>query len=450
MTDIEGVQCTLNYILFNAEINTSEIALLFITAALLLFLSALISGSEVAFFSLQANDIEEILDKGTFRAQTVAKLKNDPKRLLSTLLIANNTINVGIIIISSYLLARLFQFENETIQFLIEVVLITSILMLLGEIVPKVYATQNNKALSYFMAKPLYYLGNIPPVSWMNKILISSTNIIEKRIARNQEELSAEEFNQAIDLTIKDDEDLADERKILKGLMKFGNISVKQIMRNRMDVIGLDSHSQFTTVLETIKSSGYSRIPVFSETFDNIKGILYSKDLLEHHHQIDFKWADLLRPAFFVPENKKISNLLKEFQSKKIHLALVVDEYGGTSGIITLEDILEEIVGDIKDEYDFDDLNYLKISDLEYIVDGKTFLVDALRLLKIPENYFEDAEEEVDSIAGLILEQTGSIPKFKEQIRFKDLLFTIESVGKKSINRVRISIENEKIVETKV
>ena len=446
MSSEEGAQSALNYISLNANFNVGEFAVLFLVSLLLLLLSALISGSEVAFFSLQAKDLEEIEEKGTKRAQIVSELKHNPKQLLSTLLVANNTVNVGIIIITSYTLSNYFHLQNEKLQFLVEVVFITSILLLLGEIVPKVYATNNKKKLSYFMAKPIYYLGKIPPVSWMNAILISSTQLIENKLTNNQDEISAEEFNQAIDLTIKDDDDLADERKILKGLIKFGNISVKQIMCNRMDVISIDTEMTYSELLSIIKSSGFSRIPVYDESLDNVKGVLYSKDLLEHHHDEDFDWTSLLRPAFFVPEIKKISNLLKEFQSKKIHLAIVVDEYGGTSGIVTLEDVLEEIVGDIKDEYDLDDLNYLKISDAEYIIDGKTFLVDTLRLLKIPETYFDEVEDEVDSIAGLILEQTGTIPRFKDQIQYKDLLFTIESVGNKSINRIRICIQDETII----
>lgn len=450
MGDVEGVQSTLNYILLQSIINYSQVVTLSITTLILIALSGLISGSEVAFFSLQEQDLDDIAEKDSKNARLVHKLFNDPKRLLSTLLIANNLVNICIIIVSQSLLEiflKFFEITDETIIMIIQVGIITSVLLLLGEIVPKVYATKNNKQLAYMMAKPLDYFGKIPPFSWLALLLTSSTTFIEDKLNKKQADISVEEFNQAIDLTIKDEEDLKDERKILKGLIKFGNISVKQIMKNRMEVTAFDSETSFEELIKTIKESGYSRIPVYNETFDDVKGILYSKDLLEHHHEENFEWNNLLRPAFFVPENKKISNLLKDFQSKRIHLAIVVDEYGGTSGIVTLEDILEEIVGDIRDEYDFDDLNYIKINELEYILDGKTYLVDAARLLNIPENFFEEMEEDVDSIAGLILETTGSFPKFKEEIEYKSLIFTIESLSKKTINRVRITITDESIIE---
>ena len=327
--------------------------------------------------------------------------------------------------------------QYPALRFIVEVVIITSILLLFGEIAPKVYATKKNIELASMMALPLYVLSYA--LTPFNKILVSSTRLIEKRLENKKENISAEELSQAIDITIDKDTDNNEERKILKGLIEFGNTSVKQIMCNRMNVTALDAKSGFKEILKEVKSCGFSRIPVFEEDIDNIKGVIYSKDLLSHTNEgNEFNWISLTRKPIFVPENKKISKLLKEFQAKKIHLAIIVDEYGGTSGIVTLEDILEEIVGDIKDEYDQEAKAYIKVSEKEFIFDGNFLLSDIVKIMEIKSDYFDDEKGDADSIGGLILEIKGNMPDFREKISYKDYSMTIESVGRKSINRVRV------------
>lgn len=427
----------------SVQLSTFQSILILACIIILLLLSGLISGSEVAYFSLEQKDLEELESENNFRAKLVAELLKEPKKLLSTLLIVNNTINISIILLTSFLMMNYVHFEEQWQKLAFEAGLISSLLLLFGEIIPKVFASTNNKILSLFMSIPLFYIEKMPPISWLAVLLGRSTTLIEDRLSKKQEELNPEDFIQAIDLTLHKEDNLEDEKKIMHGLMKFGNISVKQIMSNRIDTVAVDSSISFEQLKAIVLKSGFSRIPVYSEHFDNIKGMLYSKDLIGQKNTDDFNWNELIRQAFFIPETKKISNLLKEFQSKKIHLAIVVDEYGGTSGIVTLEDILEEIVGEIRDEYDLDDISYRKISDNEFLMDAKTYLVDTLRVLNLPDDFFDDVSEEVDTLAGLVLEMQGTIPKFKSEMKFKNILFTVESVGKKSINRLRIKILDE-------
>ena len=423
----------------STSIEPSQIIILLVLVLVLILLSALFSGSEVAYFSLNQEDKDRIKEKGDLSSKYIIRLLNHPKYLLSTLLIMNNLINVGIIILTSYLfMGFAIDFKaNPVLSFLIEVIIITSILLLFGEVAPKVYATKKNKELASLMALPLYTFSYL--LTPFNKILVSSTQIIEKRLETKQENISAEDLSQAIDITIDKETDKNEERKILKGLIEFGNTSVKQIMCNRMNVTALDTKSEFEEILKEVKRCGFSRIPVFEEDIDNIKGVIYSKDLLAHTEEgNEFNWTSLTRKPIFVPENKKISKLLKEFQAKKIHLAIVVDEYGGTSGIVTLEDILEEIVGDIKDEYDQESKSYIKVTDKEFIFDGNILLSDIVKIMEIENDYFDDEKGDADSIGGLILEINGNMPEFRQKISYKDYTMTIESVGRKSINRVRL------------
>ena len=426
----------------STSIEPSQIIVLLVLALVLIFLSALFSGSEVAYFSLNHEDKDKIKEKGDLNSRYIIRLLNHPKYLLSTLLIMNNLINVGIIILTSYLfMGFAIDFKaNPVLSFLIEVIIITSILLLFGEVAPKVYATKKNKELASLMALPLYTFSYL--LTPFNKILVSSTQVIEKRLETKQENISAEDLSQAIDITIDKETDKNEERKILKGLIEFGNTSVKQIMCNRMNVKALDAKSKFEEILKEVKSCGFSRIPVFEDDIDNIKGVIYSKDLLAHTEEgNEFNWISLTRKPIFVPENKKISKLLKEFQAKKIHLAIVVDEYGGTSGIVTLEDILEEIVGDIKDEYDQESNSYIKVTDKEFIFDGNFLLSDIVKIMEIDSDYFDEEKGDADSIGGLILEINGNMPEFRQKISYKDYTMTIESVGRKSINRVRLNRE---------
>ena len=323
-------------------------------------------------------------------------------------------------------------------QFLIQIVIITFLLLLFGEVLPKVYA--NNKAISFakLMSLPLSFLEKIfKPIS---VILISSTRIIDRKIKNNKHNLSLDDLSNALELTIDENEN-KDEKKILEEIVKFGNTDVKQIMRSRIDITALDFKSTYTDVLKTIEKTGFSRIPIYQDSFDLIKGILYIKDLLPYLSKGDnFKWNKLIREVFFVPENKKIDDLLKEFQEKKIHLAVVVDEYGGTSGIVTLEDIIEEIVGDINDEFDDDKIIYSKLDNKNYVFEGKTTLKDFYRIINIGGENFELKKGEADSIAGFIIENTGNFPEKGQKINFENYTFKIENVNDRRITRIKVTL----------
>ena len=405
----------------------------------LLATSALISGAEVAFFALKPQELVKINNQESKRAKLIKDFLSRPKELLATILIANNFANVGVIILSTYISESLFDFQgSELMQFLIQIVIITFLLLLFGEVLPKVYA--NNKAISFakFMALPLSFLEKIfKPIS---AILIASTSIIDRKIKNNKHNLSVDDLSNALELTSTENEN-KDEKKILEEIVKFGNTDVKQIMRSRIDITALDYKSSFTDVLKTIEKTGFSRIPIFEGSFDLIKGILYIKDLLPYLNKGEnFKWNKLIRDVFFVPENKKIDDLLKEFQEKKIHLAVVVDEYGGSSGIVSLEDVLEEIVGDITDEFDEEDINYKKLDELNYIFDGKTTLIDMYKLLEIDGEIFEKEKGESDTIAGFCIEQAGKIMLKNEKISFDKYTITVEAADKRRIKKVKITI----------
>ena len=405
----------------------------------LLVTSALISGAEVAFFALKPQELDKINNEKSKRAKLIKNFLSRPKELLATILIANNFANVGVIILSTYISESHFDFQgSELMQFLIQIVIITFVLLLFGEVLPKVYA--NNKAVSFakLMSIPLSFLEKIfKPIS---AILISSTRIVDRKIKNNKHNLSVDDLSNALELT-SDENENKDEKKILEEIVKFGNTDVKQIMRPRIDITALDYKSTYTDVLKTIEKTGFSRIPIYKDSFDLIKGILYIKDLLPYLNKGEnFKWNKLIREAFFVPENKKIDDLLKEFQEKKIHLAVVVDEYGGTSGIVTLEDIIEEIVGDINDEFDDDDIIYSKLDNKNYVFEGKTALKDFYRIINISGENFEEKKGEADSIAGFIIENTGSFPEKGQKINFENYTFSIESVNDRRINRIKVTL----------
>jgi gliding motility-associated protein GldE len=406
----------------------------------LLATSALISGAEVAFFALKP---QELKNQKSQKTKLIKSFLSKPKELLATILIANNFVNVGIIILATYVSTALFEFQGiEWLQFLVQVVIITFLLLLFGEVLPKVYANNNAISFARFMSIPLAFLEKIfKPISL---ILVASTKIIDRRVKNKGHDLSVDDLSNALELTSDVNED-KDEKKILEGIVKFGNTDVKQIMRSRIDVTALDHKNSYDQILNIIKKTGFSRIPIYKESFDNIKGVLYIKDLLPYlNEEPNFNWNALLREVFFVPENKKIDDLLKEFQEKKIHLAIVVDEYGGTSGIVTLEDIIEEIVGDISDEFDDDDIIYSKLDNTNYVFEGKTALNDFYRILNINGEEFEQAKGESDSLAGFILETTGTIPKKDEKITFNDYTFTIEGVNNRRVTRIKVTFAAKK------
>ena len=407
---------------------------------LLLLISALISGSEAAFFSLSPTDKEEVKNDDDKKASFVNKMLNRPKELLATILIVNNFINVGIVILSSSICASLTAGSegNELLHFLIEVVAITFVLLLLGEVIPKIYATKNALGFSKMMGRALYYLNRIPPISWIRAVLVRGTTFIQKAKGNGKVRISSGELEQAIALT-KDDDDVSDDKqKILEGIVKFGGTDVRQIMRSRMDVYAIEINSSYDEVMELILECGHSRIPVYEESFDRIQGVLFIKDLLYFLGEKKDYWKTLIRKPFFVPENKKIDDLLKEFQEKRFHIAMVVDEYGGTSGIVTLEDILEEIVGDITDEFDDDEVIYTKIDDKTYLFEGKTSLVDFYKVMNIDEKDSEAYSSIADSLGGFITENAGRILMNNEYVVAGDLKLIVESSDKKRVTMVKV------------
>jgi gliding motility-associated protein GldE len=420
------------------EINTIiALAVLFI----LLSTSALISGAEVAFFALTPSELSNIRIKKTKKSKLIQRFLQKPKELLATILIANNFVNIGVIILASQITSQIFYFQELMwFKFVIQVVLITFLLLLFGEVLPKVYANNNAVSFAKFMSIPISVLEKIfKPI---NIILILSSKLINKSTKQESEEISVNDLSHALELTSHKDED-REEKKILEGIVKFGNTDVKQIMNSRTHITALDREASFDKVLKKVRESGFSRIPVYENSLDTIKGVLYIKDLLPFIGEKPFNdWTKLAREVFFVPENKKIDDLLKDFQEKKIHLAIVVDEYGGTSGLVTLEDVIEEIVGDINDEFDDDDIIYSKLDEHNYVFEGKTSLNDFYRILQIEGTDFEEAKGESDSLAGFILELTGNIPKKNEQISFNDFTFTIEGVNYKSVTRIKVAQRN--------
>ena len=418
------------------------IALNFIVILLMLFCSALISGAEVAYFSLTPNDVEDLNQEKSKKALLTLKLLEKPNKLLATILITNNFINIGIIILSTYLTASIFQFpENSIMEFMFQIVVITFVIVLFGEITPKVYANRNALWFSKWMSIPLNLSSKLfSPLSYL---LTSSTAFIDKRLKRKKEVVSMDEIAEALELTTETDPN-EEEQKILKSIVEFGNIDVKEIMKSRVDVVAIEQKLLFEKVIDLVVDSGFSRIPVYKENFDDVIGILYVKDLIPHLDQkSDFKWQDLIRSAYFVPETKMISDLLKEFQYKKIHLAIVVDEYGGTSGIVTLEDILEEIVGDITDEFDDDGNVFSILDEHNFIFEGKISLNDFLKTVKGETDYFDDVKGDSDSLAGLILELKGVIPNKGEVIKFAPYIFTIESSDSRKIKRIKVQIKKD-------
>jgi len=417
----------------------------------LLICSALISGSEVAFFSITPTQLEELKDSNKPEDSAILDILLKPekekasRKLLATILVANNFINVAIILVSSFVVDPFFvDSTNPVIQILIQVVLVTFLLVLFGEVIPKVYATSNNLALASFMVKPIAFLERISyPLS---QPLVALTKLIDKRKTPQGSVLSIDELSQALDLT-NDAERSEGEQKILEGIIYFGTKDAKQVMTSRVDIDCIDINTSFDEVLEYVTRIGYSRIPVYSETLDTINGILYSKDLLPYIHRKHFEWTTLLRSPFFVPENKKIDDLLREFQEKKIHMAIVVDEYGGTSGLVTLEDIIEEIVGDITDEFDDEDLQYTKIDDLNYVFEGKTALIDLYRVLEIDGSEMEQAKGDSDSLGGFVVEQAGKIPLKNEKILFEGITFTVEAADKRRVKRVKVTIPENDVLD---
>ena len=407
---------------------------------LFIIFSSLISASEIAYFSLSPSNIKEIKDNKSKLNSIILKQLNNSERLLATLLITNTFFNISIVIISTYISSNLSITINPTLAFIFQVVILTLIILFFGEILPKVYATQNNLPVLKFLAFPVSFLITI--LYPLSSLLLLSSSFIVKHFSSSKRNISIGDLKHAIDLA---SQDLKDDEKILKGIVKFRNIDVKEIMKYRNQVVAVDIKDSFSKLISIINDKGYSRIPVISEGFDNINGIIFIKDLLPHSHKNDtFRWQSLIRPAYFVPETKKINELLKDFQAKKNHIAVVVDEYGGTSGLVSLEDIIEEIVGDISDEFDDEDVTFSKLDENNYIFDGKTALKDFYKILKIEDtSVFENNKGEAETVAGFVLEILGSFPKQGTKINFKNYVFTIEALDKKRIKLVKLTMLND-------
>tara|TARA_Y100000589_G_scaffold256109_1_gene245194 strand:+ start:51 stop:1295 length:1245 start_codon:yes stop_codon:yes gene_type:complete len=407
----------------------------------LVVFSALLSGTEVAIFSLNNDDKLKLKEeKESNRNKRVLDLLENPKKLLATILIANNLVNVSIVMVSTFVMEKLFIIDNmsEINLFIIQVIIVTFIILLFGEVIPKVYANNYNVSFSKLMSLPISILKKI--FSLLSDILISSTSIIDKKIEKKTNPFNADELEHALDLT-KHSVENEDEKKILEGIVKFGQTDVKQIMTPRTDVTSFDTETDYKSLMKEFKNINFSRIPIYEETFDNIKGILYVKDLLSKiEEDVNFKWTKLLREAKFVPENKKLDDLLKEFQEERKHIAIVVDEYGGSSGIVTLEDVLEEIVGEITDEFDEEDITFQKIDNYNYIFDGKCTLIDIYKILEIEGENFELAKGEADTIAGFCIEQAGKIMLKNEKVNFDKYTFTVEAADKRKIKKVKVTI----------
>ena len=418
---------------------TLEIVKVFILLLLLLS-SALVSGSEVAFFSLSPSYIKEAVNATSKPLRIIAQLRKNPRRLLAIILLLNNLINIATVLLFASMTSLFFEsISQPSLRFLAEVGMITTIVLLFGEILPKIYANKNPEGFAKRMSIPIYLLDIYVffaltyPMSYL-------TFVLQKRLGKIGSNISVDHLSQALEMT-DDSETTKDEQKILKGIVTFGNTDTKQVMCPRIDVFALDEETSFTEVVSKIVSKGFSRVPVYRETIDTVIGVLYVKDLLSHFDKENYEWTKLLRAPYFVPENKKLDDLLQEFQVKRIHLAVVVDEYGGTSGVISLEDVIEQIVGDITDEFDETDISYSKLNDNTFVFDGKTSLQDFYAVTKLSNSDdFEQNKGESETIAGFLLEQLGSFPKVNTTYSFKKVVFTIEALDRKRIKQIKVQL----------
>ena len=411
-----------------------------VSACLLLFVSSFASGSEIAFFSLSPADLNELDEEKSTDDEHIKQLREDSERTLATILITNNLVNVTIIMLSTYFFSHTVDFGRSWwLQFICMTVLLTFLLLLFGEIMPKVYSGQH--PLSFCrktVGGILFFRKLFYPVA---TIVMGSGRLADKVVHKESHALSVDDLEQALELT--DKEDIKEEQRMLEGIVRFGDETAKEIMTSRQDVVDLDFKSSFQEVMQCVVENNYSRIPVYQDNSDNVRGILYIKDLLPHLSKgSNFRWQSLIRPPYFVPETKKIDDLLREFQENKVHIAIVVDEFGGTSGIVTLEDILEEIVGEINDEYDEDEKNYVRINSNTFVFEGKTLLSDFYKILKLDDDIFEEVEGDADTLAGLLLEIKGDFPKMHEKIDYQNFTFEILDMDERRISKVKVTIHS--------
>ena len=435
--DFLSIEQALSDISFN-PISLGVVIAILITIVLL-GLSAFASASEIAYFSLSPSDLSELSEERTEQDKTINMLRDDSERTLATILITNNFVNVTIIMLCNYIFTSLVYFGEKAywLQFLIVTVLLTFLLLLFGEIIPKVYSREDPLAFCRRSVSGILFFRRL---FWVfESILLRSGFLASKVIKNDQQILSVDELEHALELTDKND--IKEEQKMLQGIVRFGDETVREVMTSRQDIVALNINSPFSDVLKSIIENNYSRIPVYQNNDDNIKGVLYIKDLLPHLAKpTSFKWQTLMRPPHFVPETKRLDDMMKDFKENKVHIAIVVDEFGGTSGLITLEDILEEIVGEINDEYDEEDTSYSKLNYNTYVFDGKTLLSDVTKILEVDDDYFSEIEGDADSLAGLLLEIKGDFPTMHERIEYRNFMFEILKVDGRRISKVKITI----------
>ena len=441
--DIISLQQTLSEVHFIAP--SMSVIIVGVICLLLLVLSGYASGSEIAFFSLSPTDLSEMVPEHLPVDRNIQKLREDSERTLATILITNNFVNVTIIMLSNYVFAQIIDFGKAYwLQFICITIFLTFLLLLFGEIIPKIYARQTPLSFCRKICNGLLFFRKL---FWpLETLLMSSGMLAEKVLQKENHLLSVDDLEQALELTDKDD--IKEEEKMLQGIIRFGDETSKEVMTSRQDIVALDIRSPFSEVLNCIIENNYSRIPIYQDNSDNIRGILYIKDLLPHLSKpTSFRWQSLIRPPYFVPETKKIDDLLREFQNNKVHIAIVVDEFGGTSGIVTLEDIVEEIVGEINDEYDEEEKVFTRLNKNTYLFEGKTLLSDMVRILEVDDEEFEDIEGDADTLAGLILELKGDFPSVHEKLVYKNYLFEITELDERRISRVKVVVrdKNEKV-----
>lgn len=416
-----------------------------VLAALLLWVSGLISASEIAFFSLTEDDLDEVNEEKSVADRKIRKLLDDSEHLLAAILVSNKVVNVAIVLLCAYFFSDVVQWEGAyVVEFILLTVLLTFLLLLFGEIMPRIYSAQNSLKFCRIVVAPVCFLHWLfKPVS--NVLVRSAFGV--GRIAQKYNKkanLSVDELSQALELTDKDE--ISEESNMLEGIIRFGEETAKEVMTSRLDMVDLEIDTPFPDVIKCVVDNAYSRIPVYEESRDNIKGILYIKDLLPFIDKgEDFKWQNLIRPAYFVPETKMIDDLLRDFQANKIHIAIVVDEFGGTSGLVTMEDIIEEIVGEINDEYDEEEHNYVKLSDNVYVFEGKTLLADFYKIVDVDSDEFEEAAGDSDTLAGLVLELKGEFPALHEIIRYKDFVFEVLEMDAHRIVKVKVTKKNASV-----
>jgi gliding motility-associated protein GldE len=425
---------------------SSNVAVYIGIICILLAISAMMSGSESAFFTLGPKELDNLKEDESSSSKLIQKLLDNPRDLLATILITNNMVNVGVVILSSFVLNEFFPLEgqsNALLRFLLDVIGITFLILLTGEVLPKIYANKHALTVAKLTSKPLFYLSKMPPISWIKYLLVNGGAFINRLNKNSSVKITSDDLEQALALT-KEENSSLEEQKLLEGIVKFGNTETSQIMRSRIEISAIEEDKNSEELLTYILESGYSRIPVYRETLDNVIGILYIKDLLPYLNELtEFDWKKVIRKPFFVPENKKIDDLLKEFQQMKMHMAIVVDEYGGASGLITLEDILEEIVGDITDEFDETEIVYTKVDNHTFIFEGRTALVDFYKVTDIESKEFENTRGESDTLGGFVIEQAGRILKNNEFIICDGIKLIVESSDKRRIKMIKCILPTE-------